>query len=67
MDNTLTVEEAAKILGCHPDMIRKLCRAGTIECEKFSNVWMVDRSSVEDYKTRPRHKPGPKPKKKPDP
>lgn len=65
MNDAITVNEAAEILGVQPDRVRKLCQHHIINCEKFGPVWMVSRASVEAYKSSYR-KPGPKPKDKPD-
>ena len=45
----LSVSEAAKISGYHPEYIRRLIRDGEIEARKFSIVWQVRRSSLIDY------------------
>jgi excisionase family DNA binding protein len=45
----LTVEEAAKLSGYHPEYIRRLIRDGEIEAKKFSIVWQVSRKSLTAY------------------
>jgi excisionase family DNA binding protein len=45
----LTVNEAAKLSGYHPETIRELIRDGKIQGQKFSIVWMVRRESLLAY------------------
>ena len=48
-DNWISVEEAAKISGYHPEHIRRLIRGGKVKGRKFSIVWQVDRASFYAY------------------
>ena len=48
-DNWISVEEAAKISGYHPEHIRRLIRGGKVKGRKFSIVWQVDRASFDAY------------------
>jgi excisionase family DNA binding protein len=45
----VTVQEAAKISGYHPEHIRRLIREGAIKARKFSIVWQVNRESLLAY------------------
>lgn len=45
----LTVSEAAKLSGYHPERIRELIRENKVTACKFSIVWQVDRQSLIDY------------------
>ena len=45
----LSVDEAAKLSGYHPEYIRRLIRNGEIEAKKFSIVWQVNKDSLEAY------------------
>jgi excisionase family DNA binding protein len=45
----LTVNEAAKLSGYHPEYIRQLIRDGKVNAKKFSIVWMVDKESLLQY------------------
>jgi excisionase family DNA binding protein len=47
--NWLTVNEAAKLSGYHPEHIRRLIRDGAITAQKFSIVWQVNRESLFAY------------------
>ena len=60
----LTVLEAAKLSGYHPERIRELIRENKITAYKFSIVWQVDRQSLIDYLAKVQklgNKRGPKP------
>ncbi len=48
-DEWLTVNEAAKLSGYHPEHIRRLVRQGAVKAKKFSIVWMVSRDSLLTY------------------
>ena len=48
-DEWLSVSEAAKLSGYHPEYIRRLIRDGEIEARKFSIVWQVRRKSLSAY------------------
>jgi excisionase family DNA binding protein len=50
MSEPLTTQQAAEILGYHPDHLRVLLRNGTIKARQFSRVWMIERSEVERIK-----------------
>ena len=45
----ISVSEAAKISGYHPEHIRRLLREDKISAQKFSIVWQVDRDSLRAY------------------
>ena len=51
MDNPLTADEAAEILGYHPDYVRRLLRNGVIKAQQFNRVWMIECQEVERIKT----------------
>ena len=48
-DEWLTVSEAAKLSGYHPETLRELIREGKIKGRKISIVWLVDRKSLSAY------------------
>lgn len=48
-DEWLSVREAAKLSGYHPEYIRRLIRDDEIEARKFSIVWQIKRKSLEAY------------------
>jgi excisionase family DNA binding protein len=60
----LTVSEAAKLSGYHPETLRELMRDGKIHARKVSIVWLVDRESLLAYMAKVKamgEKRGPKP------
>lgn len=50
MERPLTVSEASKELGYHPDHTRRLLRAGTIKGERVGLVWLIPQSEVQRIK-----------------
>ena len=50
--DSITVEEAAEILGYHTDHVYRLLRAGRLDGQKFGNGWVVSVSSVAAVKAR---------------
>jgi hypothetical protein len=48
-DEWLTVNEAVKISGYHPEHITRLIRQGKIKAKKFSIVWQVNHNSLMSY------------------
>lgn len=45
----ITVEEAARLGGYHPEHVRRIIREGKVEARKFSIVWMVSKESLLEY------------------
>ena len=45
----LTVNDAARLSGYHPETLRELMRDGKINARKVSIVWLVDRESLLTY------------------
>jgi len=50
MSETMTANEAAAMLGYHPDHVRRLLRKGTVKAEQFGRTWMIDCQEVERIK-----------------
>lgn len=48
----LTVEQTAELLNVSKQRVRELCNKQTFQAEKFSDVWMIDKQSVLDYKSQ---------------
>jgi excisionase family DNA binding protein len=48
----LTVQEAAKLSGYHPETLRELIRQGKIKARKFSIVYQVNKESLLAYTTK---------------
>jgi excisionase family DNA binding protein len=46
----ITVQEAAKLVGCVERTIQKYCTTGKIKAQKFGErVWIIDKESVENF------------------
>lgn len=45
----ISIADAVKLSGYHPDHLRRLIRSKLIKAEKFSIVWRVERSSLISY------------------
>ena len=48
-DDWISIHEATKLTGYHPDHLRTLIRQGRIVARKVVIVWLVDRSSLLAY------------------
>jgi len=47
-DERLTVKQAAKELGYHPNHVRRMLRSGTIKGEKLAGfIWVIERAEIE--------------------
>lgn len=42
LEPAITVDEAARRLGMHPESVRRMCRAGRVPAAKFGRVWRID-------------------------
>lgn len=49
IENYLTVIEAARRLGIHPDTVKRLCRQGDIPAIKIRNTWLMDSDTLEVF------------------
>jgi excisionase family DNA binding protein len=45
----LSTQQAAELIGYHPNYIRKLIRTNKVKARKFATVWQVDRTSLLAY------------------
>lgn len=52
MKDIMSTQEAARYLEVSPFTILRLIKRKSIEAEKFGNYWMIDKSSVVEYKKR---------------
>jgi hypothetical protein len=48
-EDWITLRDAAKLSGYHPEHIRKLMREDRIKGRKVVIVWLVSRKSLDDY------------------
>ena len=45
----LTTQEAAELVGYHPNHIRRLVRAGEVKSQRWGNALMINRESLLTY------------------
>jgi excisionase family DNA binding protein len=46
---TFTIEEAAELLSCHKDTVRRAIRSGKLKAGKIGKDYRISRSDVEEY------------------
>lgn len=51
-DDTIGTGEACLILKIDPRSVARLCRTGKLTARRISQVWIIDRKSVEEYASR---------------
>ncbi len=49
MEEWITVVEAARLSGYHPEYMRELIRTQRVKARKFGPLWQVSRSSLLDF------------------
>lgn len=50
MDRPLTLQEAAELLGYHPDHVRRLLKSGLMKADRFHRAWAIPRQEVDRIK-----------------
>jgi len=60
LDDWITAQQAAELIGVTPNQVRHLARTEIIEARKFGHVWMINRDEAKAYAASDR-RPGPKP------
>ena len=50
-DETLTLAEAARILKCHPETLRRAIKAGELRAAKMKRLVRISRSDLQEYWT----------------
>ena len=59
----ISSEDASKLSGFHMGYIAVLAATGKVQAKKFASVWLISKSSLDDYLATER-RTGPKPKPK---
>jgi excisionase family DNA binding protein len=54
-------DEAGRILGVHPETVKRLCRSGEIEAIKFRNSWLIHADDLNLFKKQYNPNPGRRP------
>ena len=48
-DSYLRVNEAANLLGVHPETVKRLCQRGAIRAEKVHNTWLISKDEFDRF------------------
>ena len=48
-ENYIDVIEASKILGVHPETVKRLIREGKLTATKFGNKWIMERRRLQVF------------------
>lgn len=57
LDNYVNINQAAILLNCNRTWVNRLILTGRLQAERYGRDWLIDRESIELYKTTKR-KPG---------
>ena len=49
LENYVDVIEASRILGVHPETVRRLIREGKLTALKFGNKWIMERDRLQVF------------------
>ena len=49
LENYIDVIEASKILGVHPETVKRLIREGELTATKFGNKWIMERDRLQVF------------------
>ena len=49
LENYVDVIEASKILGVHPETVKRLIREGKLAASKFGNKWIIERNRLQAF------------------
>ena len=60
LEDYITATEAARRLQVHPETVKRLCRQGDLEAQKFHNTWLITREFLEAFANTYDPRPGPK-------
>ena len=52
MQNWLTAEEAAEVLGYNVEFVRRQMRKGRLRGKKLGNIWLVEFDAIKDLRTK---------------
>ena len=58
LDSYVGVEEASERLNIHAESVRRLIRQGKLPAIKFSNKWLVERATLEQFASHYDPRPG---------
>lgn len=55
----LTAPEAAELLACSPEYVRRLARTGRLSGRRAGRAWLINRDSLNTYRHGDHHAPDP--------
>jgi excisionase family DNA binding protein len=61
LDQYHSAEDASRILGVHPETVKRLCRSGELNASKFHNNWLIHSDELGSFKENYNPKPGRRP------
>ena len=60
LEDYVTAIEAARLLGVHPETVKRLCRQGDLPAQKFRNTWLIRRETLDVFSNTYDPRPGAK-------
>ena len=61
LDDYYGADDASRILGVHPETVKRLCRSGEITASKFRNCWLIHTAELDHFKKQYNPNPGRRP------
>jgi hypothetical protein len=61
LDQYHSAEDASRILGVHPETVKRLCRSGELNASKFHNYWLIHSNELSSFKENYNPNPGRRP------
>jgi len=61
LDEYHGADAAGRILGVHPETVKRLCRSGEINAAKFNNCWVIHDQDLAEFKKQYNPNPGRRP------
>jgi excisionase family DNA binding protein len=61
LDQYHSAEDASRILGVHPETVKRLCRSGDLNASKFHNNWLIHSEELGRFKESYNPNPGRRP------
>jgi len=66
LDQYHSAEDASRILGVHPETVKRLCRSGELHASKFHNNWLIHSDELGTFKENYNPNPGRRPANDPN-
>lgn len=49
LESYMQINEAARLLGVHPETVKRLCQRGALPAEKVRNTWLIPRDGFSEF------------------